>query len=44
MRLILTTITYCAKHIKRRYCKPIQPENEEEIVEMEEGEEPEEDI
>ena len=37
MRLILTTITYCAKHI-RRYCKPVQPENEEEIVEMEEGE------
>ena len=43
MRLILTTITYYAKNI-RRYCKPVQPENEEEKVEMEEGEEPEEDI
>ena len=44
MHLILTTITYCAKHIKRRYYKPIQPENEEEVVEMEEREELEEDI
>ena len=28
----------------RRYCKPVQPENEEENVEMEEREDPEEDI